>query len=115
MFSPLSPKGLQSVPCLPHRRDNTELLQHPKRIKVEPLFDTLLVCDTEDEDVCHGGLFACRCNVHENALVGTLPRVASDDCVSFSDQILNGEMQVGESCVVHRDEPYVGFETLDGR
>src|SRR2546421_3008708 len=69
-------KQKRSLPGLSQRRNNTELLQHPERIKVEPLFDGLVVCDTGNQDVCHRNLFACGRNAHKIALVGAPSRVA---------------------------------------
>jgi hypothetical protein len=49
-FQSLSYQELPRIlPCLSHRRDNTELLQQTERVTIGPLFDGLAIYDTVNE------------------------------------------------------------------
>src|SRR5437764_9977492 len=101
--SALSPNGLQRVPCLPHCRNHAELLQQTQVVTVAPQFDALAIGEAGDGDPCCHHLFARGCNAHEVALLGATKRVASYDSVSFSDDVLNSEMGIGEGVEVERE------------
>src|SRR6266576_6217226 len=87
----LSPKGLQIVPCLPHCRNNAELLQHPQLVKLHPAFHDLAATDTHDLNPCDGHWLTGWGNALKLPLVGSLGGEAGHDLVSFGDHVILGD------------------------
>src|SRR5581483_1953687 len=89
---------------LPHHGNNTKLLQHTERIKVEPGFDNLPIDDAIDGDPCYSYLLASGRDALQASTMGTVCRIARHDFIPFRNQIINDEMEIGESGAVHHNK-----------
>ena len=81
--------------------------------EVLDMFGDNSCCYTQDSHIGYRDLSASRWNAHEAACVGATKGTANRDRVSFSDQVLSGEMGIGEGGEELREEVFVGLETLD--
>src|SRR5258707_4555264 len=102
----------RKITSLPWHRDHAELLQETQGIPLEPGFDGLPSSKADDADTRHRHLLASRRESYrrnEITGVGATKCPARRHLVSFSDQVFNRNMEVGESAEALSDPPFVIF------
>ena len=83
------------------RRNRAELLQQAQGVHVEPMLDTLAAREAIDLDCHDRRLLAGRGDAHKRTLLCSTTGQAGHNLVPFSDDVLNREVQIRESCQVH--------------
>src|SRR5439155_1425516 len=96
------------------RGDHAQLSQQAQIVNIVPSFDELPIGYTQHHHIADRDLPASPWNAHEAASVGATKGPSYRDGVSFSDQVLGGELGIGEGAEERREEAFVGRETLDG-
>jgi hypothetical protein len=83
--------------------DDADGLQHPEGVEVYPHFGNLVVRNAKEHHTCDGGASASWGNVHERAGMRPLRGKAPQHFIAFSQQIVNGEVQVRKGCLKGAD------------
>jgi len=97
----LWPSGLHYL--LSWRRNHAELLQQTQGVHVEPMLDALAAREAVDIDCRDRRLLASRGDVHKRTSLCSTRGQTGHNLVPFSDDVLNREVQIRESCQVHAD------------
>ena len=93
------------------RRNHAELLQQAQGVHVEPMLDALAAREAVDIDCRDHRSLAGRGDVHKRTLLCSTTGQAGHNLVPFSDDVLNREVQIRESCQVHGDGLFGTRET----
>ncbi len=100
--SPLKGKGLEGqLTSLPWHWDYAELLQQAQCVHLEPMLDALAAHDAVDVDRRDRRLLASRGDAHKGAFLRSTHGQTGHHLFPFSDDVLNREVQIRESCQVH--------------
>src|SRR5215831_11345834 len=103
--------GLQQLRAgLRHLWDHAELLQHTQVILVTPTFHHLASSNAEDVDPGLCELLACWGDAQPRSLVGAATGYTHDDLIPFSDEVLDGNPEVGAGSATRDNELFVALK-----
>ncbi len=87
------------------------MLQHVQSIKTHPVLHQFAVGKAANLDLRPHRLLPGRREIKQLPLLRSMHPPAPHHLVPFADQVLNGDMQIGEGCTEHGEEVFEPIET----
>src|SRR5205814_6417790 len=98
-----------ALASLRQHRDNTELLQHPQLVKLNPGFHDLAATYPHDLNSCDSHLLTSGGYNLKLALVCSVGGEAGHDLVSFGDHVILADPQIGKGAAEHAIKLFEAF------
>src|SRR6267142_2186030 len=90
---------------------DAKLLHHAKSVPTDVGIHNFSIDDVMDRDSVHGNFLVCGGNSHVFAFVSAGNSPGNGQLFFFSNDVLDGETQIGETSYEPRDLALVGFRT----